>query len=1299
VLATFPEALAVINPSPLVQRLDLSRPKPARHPDRGRPAVRAVLVGLLLVTTLLAGAAGVSAAASSAKGGAPRLTLVGPSTAAVNEPFSVDLVARGVKNLAGYETTLQFDPAAIVFGGAQQRGLGLAATGRGVEALGPVERTDGIVIGAWSCATPDCVTRGGKRAAKGPSGNVLVARLSFTAMKAGRIQIGLARVRLVDSAGRALNTKLSADSLQVSSVKSGHSRARRSFGLPTLLIDGSTRGQAPSPSATGAGRSRDVNHDGLVTHADVMEAAIGWLRAREASEICGAAAGATDVTGDGCLDVRDIQRIAGSLAAKGAKRSTTTRPSSISPATVPAGGPIVVNTTGDGVDAAPGDGICLTAAGACSLRAAIVEANLAAGPDDIRFAIAGSGVHTITIASPLPTLSDETGVTTIDGYTQAGAVANSAPLADNAQLTVELTGTTSIDGITVTSAGNVIKGLALFNLHRAIWYIGPGAHDNRVNGSFIGENAAGSIVPGVFVNMANGVSLTLGASDNVIGEATLAGRNVISGNYHNGVWLWDEGTDRNIVVNSIIGLSPDGLAVRRNVGRGVDMNAIASFTRVGGTAPLERNVISGNVSEGVEFSHNPMTNENRAINNFIGTDLTGEASPAYAANGWAGIHFEDGVTENFAIGNTVANSGCLNNAGNIAIETRSDGNVIRGNFVGISASGQPLASCLYGISLRSGATRNQIGPGNVIANNPLGMRVEGDATDQNTITRNSIHDNANGAIDLYPLGVTPNDPGDADTGPNENLNTPVISWASTTSVSGSACPGCRVELFRTNAGAGAYGGGRDYLLAVTTDASGAFNVGVAGLAQGDVITATATDSAGNTSEFGQNISVAAAQSSVTIAADTFERTQASGWGSADTGGAWTSSGGPAADYSVGGGAGTLRFTAGGQNRGQLLDGTSATDVDITVRATVGKVATGASQYIYLVLRRHGAEEYRAKLRMDASGKTMINFSRLINGSPEQEIGTYLDLPLTQAAPLVFRALITGTNPSVLRAKAWAVGSTEPADWQLVVSDASPSLQGPGSLGVRGYVGGATANAPLTMSFDNLVATTPGAGAPPPPPPPPPDPTDYANDNFARVVTDAWGRADVGGTWAVSTNSPDYDVDGGRATMFLSGANISRAAYLAGISAQNVDISFRFSSDVAPTGNGTTAYGIVRRIGGGTEYRVKVRLASNGNVYLHATKAVHSVETGFGTEVRIPNLTYVPGTDLLVRAQVTGASPTTLSIRAWRSNATEPTVWQFTTTDSTPALQVPGGVGFRGYIGSNATSAVLLSMDNFRVTAP
>ena len=57
-----------------------------------------------------------------------------------------------------------------------------------------------------------------------------------------------------------------------------------------------------------------------------------------------------------------------------------------------------VNSTTDAVDAAPGDGICATVGGDCTLRAAIEETNALAGADDI---VLPAGIYTLTIPGPL----------------------------------------------------------------------------------------------------------------------------------------------------------------------------------------------------------------------------------------------------------------------------------------------------------------------------------------------------------------------------------------------------------------------------------------------------------------------------------------------------------------------------------------------------------------------------------------------------------------------------------------------------------------------------------------------------------------------------------------------------------------------------------------------------------------------------------------------------------------------------------------------------------------------------------
>src|SRR5215207_2642842 len=93
---------------------------------------------------------------------------------------------------------------------------------------------------------------------------------------------------------------------------------------------------------------------------------------------------------------------------------------------------LTVNSTADDYDDWAGNGICATSTGACTLRAAIQEANKHSGPDTIAFDIPGSNVQTIQLQSTLPNLNDTTGPTTIDGYTQPGSAPNTDPLVSNA---------------------------------------------------------------------------------------------------------------------------------------------------------------------------------------------------------------------------------------------------------------------------------------------------------------------------------------------------------------------------------------------------------------------------------------------------------------------------------------------------------------------------------------------------------------------------------------------------------------------------------------------------------------------------------------------------------------------------------------------------------------------------------------------------------------------------------------------------------------------------------------------------
>ena len=76
--------------------------------------------------------------------------------------------------------------------------------------------------------------------------------------------------------------------------------------------------------------------------------------------------------------------------------------------------------------------------------------------------------------------------------------------------------------------------------------------------------------------------------------------------------------------------------------------------------------------------------------------------------------------------------------------------------------------------------------------------------------------------------------------------------------------------------------------------------------------------------------------------------------------------------------------------------------------------------------------------------------------------------------------------------------------------------------------------------------------------------------------------------------------------------------------------------------------------------------------------------------RCPASDHPANTFIRFRAQVSGASPTTLASRAWADGTTEPTTWKYSQTDSNASLQAAGVLGLRTYISSATTNAPVAS---------
>ena len=243
---------------------------------------------------------------------------------------------------------------------------------------------------------------------------------------------------------------------------------------------------------------------------------------------------------------------------------------------------------------------------------------------------------------------------------------------------------------------------------------------------------------------------------------------------------------------------------------------------------------------------------------FVGSPLIEVNGNALAANGFdinAGPTTIRGLVINRFDGNGI-------------FVRNGNANSIDRNFIGTNVAGTAaLPNSGNGIVIAPTAPNTTVGavgagPSNIIAfNGGNGIAIEGGGAG-NLIRTNSIFSNGLLGIDLGSDGVTPNDAGDADTGANGLQNFPVLTAAASgggmTTIVGSlnSTPSTTftLEFFASVAcdpsgfGEGATPLGTD---TVTTNGAGdaPFNVTLAvGVPAGQVVTATATDPAGNTSE-------------------------------------------------------------------------------------------------------------------------------------------------------------------------------------------------------------------------------------------------------------------------------------------------------------------------------------------------------------------------------------------------------------------------------------------------------------------
>lgn len=508
-----------------------------------------------------------------------------------------------------------------------------------------------------------------------------------------------------------------------------------------------------------------------------------------------------------------------------------------------------------------------------SLRQAILDANANPGLDSIIFNITGPSLR----IQPLLGLPDIVDPVVIDASTQPGFAGT--PI-------VELNGDKSaVRGVFVNSPGSTIRSLVVNGFSTGGIILGTSSAGSRVEGCYVGTD-----VTGMFAIPNTGSGVAVFSSNNVIGGTTLSARNVISGNLEAGVSVnlfccgsGNSSITGNVIQGNYIGLKANGTEPLGNDREGVFISTAAgdvsvSNTLVGGTTPGAGNVISGNRFDGI-FIGSFTTTATTVQGNRIGTNASGMSS---IPNDGDGIRID--LARNNVIGGSAPGAGNLisgngrNGSGTgrgDGIGIGSEGNIVKGNLIGTNVTGTgPLRNLQTGISGGRNTTigGTAAGEGNVIAfNGEAGIRNNGALGTSNSIRGNSIHSNGTFSspftgsigIDLGAVGPTGNDPGDSDTGPNNLQNFPIITsvaaGGSTTNVKGtlnsSASSSFNLDFFRNSACDPLGHGEGEHLIGsilVTTDPSGnaTFDVTFSvSTAINELVTATATDQSGNTSEF------------------------------------------------------------------------------------------------------------------------------------------------------------------------------------------------------------------------------------------------------------------------------------------------------------------------------------------------------------------------------------------------------------------------------------------------------------------
>lgn len=482
-----------------------------------------------------------------------------------------------------------------------------------------------------------------------------------------------------------------------------------------------------------------------------------------------------------------------------------------------------VNHSGDAGDSNPGDGLCATAGGVCTLRAAIQEANALAGADTIQFQI-GTGSVTISPQSAYPDIVDEVSIL---GTTQPGSSPNTKAVGNDAVINLRIDGAAagSSPGLRFIggASNSVLRGVCITrfaNGGAVLW----GALSNvTIAGNFIGTDGSGSVAD-LDGSLGTGVAVLIGngVTDSLVGGDLPADRNLLVGGYGISVGVRvTDGTTNNI-------------SVRGNY-IGVDR---------AGTRP-------GTTGWGIHFTEN--TSGNHALRNVVG-------------GSYGGVRIGRGAQGNRVQGNFIG----------VGADAAT-------KVVGVPTSVLQYGVRISDENTSFNPQRNQIGGVNATDGNAIaywsgdGVRLERQSATSPPVRYNAIQGNriyANGGLGIELVDVSAGQgAGVSSPAPlaiNSGMRFPVISSAFNDAANGTSvgysftgAPSASYDMeFFANSQCDSsdHGEGQIFLgrASISTDGAGSYAgtaTGLVGVPAGRFITMTATAVQGattrDTSEFSQ----------------------------------------------------------------------------------------------------------------------------------------------------------------------------------------------------------------------------------------------------------------------------------------------------------------------------------------------------------------------------------------------------------------------------------------------------------------